>query len=50
MWSGQIIVIQKAELIQAGAELIGSNNIRDDEIINLMLDIVKIFSKKENIS
>ena len=34
--------------IQAGAELIGSNNIRDDaEIINLMLDIVKIFSKKK---
>ena len=34
--------------IQAGAELIGSMEIEDDaEIVNLMLDVVKIFSKKK---
>ncbi len=34
--------------IQAGAELIGNSDVENDvEIVNLMLDIVKIFSKKK---
>ncbi len=34
--------------IQAGAELIGNTDIKNDaEIVNLMLDVVKIFSKKK---
>jgi len=34
--------------IQAGAELIGNSEIKSDaEIVNLMLDVVKIFSKKK---